>query len=68
MYRYGKKIFEMLKEAINFIFEDEALSVRLILDQKVQTLKSKSEKLMVIGTTTSQSLIHKMHFLKTKTR
>ena len=68
MYRYGKKIFEMLKEAISPALRTKRLSIRLILDQKVQTLKSKSEKLMVIGTTTSQSLIHKLHFLKTKTR
>ena len=34
----------------------------------MQTLKSKSERSMVIGTTTSQSLKHLHHFLMTKMR
>ena len=56
-----RKSLNNSKKAISPAFEDESAINPFDLEQKVQTLKSKSEKLMVTGTMTNQSLMQLHH-------
>jgi len=55
LYKYGKKIFDKVTEAMQPAFEDEA-AINPFDFWNVQTSNLKSEKLMVIGTMTNLNL------------
>jgi len=67
-YRYGKKIFEALKEAISPAFEDENAINPFDLRGEGANFKIKIRKLTVIGTTTNLSLILLHHCLIMKNK